>query len=338
MKHPTSKQGFTLVELLVVIAIIGILIALLLPAVQQAREAARRIQCTNNLKQVGLAMHNYEGTYQSLPPAVMTEGRHGPTMWMFMLPFLEQGNVVDQISAKNLWGGYHINYWMGSGISGTSDLRAILDGFKSDSLFCPSNELPQFRTIRGAKMQVPSYVGIAGSVNHSSTDHNGQNGGHCSAGGIFIGNRALGFNDITDGTSNTMAMAEQGGQHQNSNTNNGSNWRVAYSTSGAWMGMKNRKVPNGNGTFSTTGSHSSAGNGDRDMRYYNITTVRQTPNPKGAPGYHNQNRCNTTLRSRHPGGVLALVCDGSVKFITDTVDLQAFYNFADRNDGNPLVP
>ncbi|TVS20773.1 MAG: DUF1559 domain-containing protein, partial [Planctomycetaceae bacterium] len=85
------RRGFTLVELLVVIAIIGVLVALLLPAVQAAREAARRSQCSNNLKQIGLAMHNYADVHKAFPPAAMTVGQHSATAFVFILPFIEQG-------------------------------------------------------------------------------------------------------------------------------------------------------------------------------------------------------------------------------------------------------
>ncbi|EAQ81277.1 DUF1559 domain-containing protein [Blastopirellula marina] len=93
-----TRSGFTLVELLVVIAIIGVLIALLLPAVQQAREAARRMRCTNNLKQIGLAIHNFHDTYSGLPPCVT--GAKGMTLWAVLLPYLEQGNIADQLDME----------------------------------------------------------------------------------------------------------------------------------------------------------------------------------------------------------------------------------------------
>ena len=99
---PRARRGFTLVELLVVIAIIGILVALLLPAVQAAREAARRTQCTNNLKQLGLAVHNYENTNKELPPGGLTPtgGSYGHSWWVRILPYIEQGNVYDKFDQR----------------------------------------------------------------------------------------------------------------------------------------------------------------------------------------------------------------------------------------------
>src|SRR5262245_1948151 len=104
---PRNPRGFTLIELLVVIAIIGVLIALLLPAVQQAREAARRIQCTNNLKQIGLALSNYESAYSAFPPGMYRGVRNSTagcgttqryTMFGFILPFMEQSAVMASIN------------------------------------------------------------------------------------------------------------------------------------------------------------------------------------------------------------------------------------------------
>src|ERR1700752_1631611 len=107
-------KGFTLVELLVVIAIIGVLVALLLPAVQSAREAARRMQCSNNLKQIGLAFHVYEGSYRVLPPETMCAGNgaHGTTAFTFILPQIEQNPLWEKLAAVGM--GAQVSWWMGS--------------------------------------------------------------------------------------------------------------------------------------------------------------------------------------------------------------------------------
>src|SRR3989442_350120 len=106
------RRAFTLVELLVVIAIIGVLVALLLPAVQTARESARRTQCNNSLKQIGLAIHNFEGTYGTFPAAATRVNTdpwmHGPTWWVYTMPYMEQTNTYNQINFSRT------TFWLGS--------------------------------------------------------------------------------------------------------------------------------------------------------------------------------------------------------------------------------
>jgi len=331
MVRGKPRRGFTLVELLVVIAIIGILIALLLPAVQAAREAARRAQCTNNLKQLGLAMHNYHDTFKCFPPSTMAPGGpHGASHFVRILPFIEQAPLYDQLASVGFGG--HVNYWLGSSNSNTAIIRGILDGLKLGVYRCPSDPRGQTRGVSGSQQMVPSYVGIAGSDNHPSTDHAWSQGGNCSGGGVFPpGNMIIRFRDLIDGTSNTLAISEQG----NWLPNHINEWRFAHSTSGPWMGGKNPRTPHGDGTFSSSGSHA-ANSASTDMRLYNITTIRQPPNPVflgSVPSWAQGNRCNTALTSAHPGGVMGLLTDGSVSFISETIDLNVLKAYADRNDG-----
>jgi prepilin-type N-terminal cleavage/methylation domain-containing protein len=326
-------KGFTLVELLVVIAIIGVLVALLLPAVQQAREAARRMQCANNLKQIGLAFHVYEGTFKVLPPetmAAVNTGAHGATAFVFILPQMEQGPLWERLASVGM--GAQVSWWMGSSnATHTPKMRAALDAFLVNGYRCPSSQFPKFRDIAGARMMVPGYVMIAGSNQHDSTDRRGVNGGHCSGGGIFPGSVARRFGEVTDGTSNTFMLCEQ------------SNWiagrknefRTAFETSGPWMGVKNYRIPSGDGTWSVTGAHDS-NTLNADMRSYAMTTVRDAPNPKGVAAYTGAVNCNTPLSSAHPGGVQAVLADGSVRFVTDNINLLTLKNLADRDDGNAI--
>lgn len=325
-------QGFTLVELLVVIAIIGVLVALLLPAVQQAREAARRMQCGNNLKQIGLGFHVYETTFKVLPPETMatSTGAHGATAFVFILPQIEQMALWDRLASVGM--GAQVSWWMGSSnTTHTPRMRAALDGYTVGAYRCPSSLFPRFRDIAGARMMVPCYVMIAGSNQHDSTDRRGQDGGHCSGGGIFPGSVARRFSEVTDGTSNTFMLCEQ------------SHWvagqigtfRTAYETSGPWMGVKNTRIPAGDGTWSATGAHDS-NTLQADMRSYAMTTIRDAPNPRGVAAYMNAVRCNTPLSSAHPGGVQSVLADGSVRLVNDNINLVTLKNLADRDDGNPL--
>jgi prepilin-type N-terminal cleavage/methylation domain-containing protein len=325
-------KAFTLVELLVVIAIIGVLVALLLPAVQTAREAARRMQCANNLKQIGLGCHVYETTFRVLPPETMASasGAHGATAFVFILPQIEQGPLWDRIAAVGM--GSQVSWWMGSSNAITTpQIRALLDGFTVNAYRCPSSQFPKFRDVNNARMMVPAYVLIAGSNLHDSTDHNGQNGGHCSAGGIFTGSFARRFGEVTDGTSNTFMLCEQSDWVLNQKNN----FRTAFEPSGPWMGVKNSRLPAGDGTWSVTGAHDANVLG-ADMRSYAMTTLRDAPNPKGTASYMGNVNCNTPLTSAHPNGVQSVLADGAVRFLTNNIDLITLKRLGDRDDGNTI--
>lgn len=325
------KRGFTLIELLVVIAIIAVLIALLLPAVQQAREAARRSTCKNNMKQFGLALHNYHETYGLFPSHTSTDGgSHGNTMWVKILPFIDQAPLFNQVAAFDMGSG--TQYWLGSGNANTVNLlRPIAGRTRLEVLRCPSSDLPKTQTA-GSVNQWITYTMISGSVDHSSKDAAGSapNGGIYSAGGCFSGNMRVTFAHITDGSSNTMMIGEQSAFLVKNEDN-----RTAIPGSGMWMGTKNPRLPNGDGTWSSTGAHN-AGTSTTDMRCYNITTVRQGPNPPVTANWQRAESCNTPIASAHTGGAHLLLGDGAVRFVSANVDLTTFKRLADRDDGNVL--
>ncbi|HVJ66658.1 MAG TPA: DUF1559 domain-containing protein, partial [Caulifigura sp.] len=172
-----KKSGFTLIELLVVIAIIAILIALLLPAVQQAREAARRTQCKNNLKQIGLALHNYESTYTVFPPGrgSFTEATPGA----FILPFLEQGSQYSL---------FDFSYSLNGSTKNTAAIRQTISAYQ-----CPSHPI------------VPGFP-LNGQANYQPCT--GSNADLGTMTGIFFINSSTKFRDIPDGTSNTAMYSE----------------------------------------------------------------------------------------------------------------------------------
>jgi len=323
------RRAFTLVELLVVIAIIGILIALLLPAVQAAREAARRSQCTNNLKQVVLAMHNYHDSFKSLPSGDVI-GSHGPSGWVLILPFMEQGNIHDQLEFLR------VGYWFGHV---NSDRNMALHEYSLDTLFCPSCPLDQFKSqdcascsvqpTTGRKLMAGTYVLINGADDHRTTDHFAARG-PISAGGCFIREEGVSIRDILDGTSNTMLVGEQSGWGYNA-----SGTKVDIRNmpgSGIWMGGDSRANPNGDNTMPTTANW---------CRCYAMTTIavpvgfknQLTPDGSGSPGTR-VNDCNTPIQSAHPGGANILLADGSVRFISETVELQILRDLANKDDGH----
>ena len=222
MQWRNSKRvAFTLIELLVVIAIIAILIGLLIPAVQKVRESAARSTCSNNLHQIGLAMHGYHDVNLCLPPgcttdaspygtgAVGTSNGWGSSWMVFILPYIEQ---------NSLWGA-----WVFNGSSGYSNgtNRASDSNFVIKTYLCPSTSLPAMAQNGGLAVMQPSYVGISGAANgiingytENRIDNNAAGTGCCSGGGPASGGGVLyrgsqvKLTQMTDGTSQVMMVSE----------------------------------------------------------------------------------------------------------------------------------
>lgn len=334
-----NRSGFSLIELLVVVAIIGLLVALLLPAVQMAREAARRTECQNNLKQFGLAIHNFESASRSLPPATVTPaGHHGPTVYWQILPYMEQANTFNQVSAiPNI---ERTSWWLANDLDPIvmDRKRDIMQATKLANWRCPSSTLPpsveppiEMRS-KSWSFQWVSYVPIAGSNVHRSTDRRAPTGSHASAGGVFPGAISTKFAHITDGLSNTLAIGEQSSWVRDSRGFFSRDNRTTFTSAGPWMGGKNRRLPSGDGTWSISGAHDPL-QVLTDMRCFTFTTIREPPNPRGLFNYQLRSSCNTPLTSAHAGGILCLLADGSVQFLSDTIDLRALQTLADKDDG-----
>lgn len=327
MKNRTA--GFTLVELLVVIAIIGVLIALLLPAVQQAREAARRSQCVNNLKQHGLGLHNFHDTYLRLPPGTCNNrapfgtapNRRWGTTWMVhLLPYVELGNVYDIIDLSEHWNGGSVSDACGA------DAGSPVFGVYE----CPSASVSQELGNDSVKTMVADYIAIAGVVNGfagvSGATENTTTVGAAAMNGVLYYNSQTNFAHVTDGTSNTMMVSEVGAWLKNA-----SGTRVDYRS--VQYGFNMGTIGNDNNLTALPNS--------TDSRCFNTTSLRYSINqiqpydsacdPDGVCGNYGN---NSPLRSDHPGGVNVLFVDGSVHFFPETIDLPTFGNLGVRNDGN----
>ncbi len=221
--------------------------------------------------------------------------------------------------------------WYAGTYDGHSEVMGAAEQLQATHVSLSKFDFARTANVSGrGNYALANYVGIAGSTQHSSVDPNGQDGGRCSGGGVFVGNRGTAISRITDGTSNTIMIGEQ-----SSPPPSGTDLRVASEASGLWMGGKNARVPTGPGTWSSTGAHNT-GNVDTDMRCYCITTVRQSPNVQGLANFQLSTRCNTPLKSNHTGGIMVGLSDGSVQFLSNSIDLITLYNLSDRDDGNVL--
>lgn len=327
---PNRYRGFTLIELLVVIAIITILIALLLPAVQQAREAARRSQCKNNLKQFGLACQNYHDTFLVFPASGTSARGPGIYAWghgwgIAILPYLEVKSLYVRFDFRGV--SSSATPHTGLIYTGTNiENGQLLSGIALPVFRCPSsvtNEMGLLgQTIPAGGAQSPTYTAINGAIDHSTViNYDGNlnanaSTGRQSQGGVLLPFYGKRMADVTDGTSTTILLGEQSDL-----------CRDAAGTPRDCRSDHGHSIAMGV-TFT-------------DPRWFNSATVRYPINTKsntstGVDSPTLYYGANNPIQATHTGGAHVLLCDGTVRFLNQSLQLQTLYNLSNRNDRNPI--
>ena len=328
---PFKRRAFTLVELLVVIAIIGILIALLLPAVQAAREAARRSQCSNHLKQIGLAMHNYHDTFNTLPMGYINDHmqaedylsqplgpHHGINRYYaswawsaYIAPFMELGPQFDTLNVNGMWGA--------ESLMNVASQQVIATPVAT--LRCPSDTGQELNNAGGEYRPAANdgtrlyaatsnYVGCCDD-NSANIDNRQRN---CS--GVLFVESHIRFADIMDGTSNVLMAGEKCRERQHARCRRMQNCGAGIVFV---VGASNQLSHSNRSTCAALATARNGINWD--------STVADCGNLWNA---------KSSFHSLHPGGAQFVLGDGSTHFLSETIDNTTFRRMAHRRDGNPV--
>jgi prepilin-type N-terminal cleavage/methylation domain-containing protein/prepilin-type processing-associated H-X9-DG protein len=314
MRAPRSRgrslKGFTLIELLVVIAIISVLIALLLPAVQAAREAARRAGCVNNLKQIGIALHNYHDAHGTFPPGYCSfwrpdSGDAGTAEDDLGPGWAWGGMILPQLEQPALYNAINFNLTMTFPANQTAQLLRV------NSYLCPSDAPPSQVPVRNETNTATIYT--VGTGNYVGMYGLGEIGAAPGAGnGIFFRNSRVRFADVTDGTSQTLAVGER--------SHNLSYVTWTGRAVGGWL-FKTSSVEGGTDTFAADPEESWT----MVLGPVGLADGPRTPNH---PRAHVED-----YWSRHPGGVNFLFADGSVHFLKSSINPTVYRALGTRAGG-----
>jgi prepilin-type N-terminal cleavage/methylation domain-containing protein/prepilin-type processing-associated H-X9-DG protein len=331
------RFGFTLIELLVVIAIIAILIGLLLPAVQKIREAANRMKCSNNLKQLGLAAHNFESTYGTLPPGEWTRSTDGgtsrPSLMTVILAYVEQSNKFNQFNFA-----FDVNTAAVNAPARQQDVPIFL---------CPSDPSAAFFTVNGVRVGRTSYFGSIGAMADSRGQADNMGGPFYVQSTVLAGETPTGLTiaGLTDGTSNTAMFSEV---MRGLATSGGTIFHTTNVQSGdisVAPGLYDGRNVSGCAGGSVAvriqyvGLQYYRGGINHNSFYTHTLPVNwnrkqsSTASQKYTCGDASFRRAHIGASSYHSGGVNVGLCDGSVRFVRDSIDFDLWRAVGSRSGG-----
>ena len=378
MNTRSTPYTFSLLELLTIITIIAVLLALLIPAISASREATRRTECTNNLKNIALGLQYYNDTYRVFPAGVLHTGISsggdplvdaalGPSWWFGLMPFMESRPWYDRMSATQRRGSPpDVEFCADDMVRAGLPIHTWRTGYWR----CPSSPLPEMEK-SGGPIALPSYVGISGGCDIDANSHEYQHdlpkmpefwpaptgtayynaskgigaadGGIVTASGMLPPCEHVNLDTCTDGISYTMIVAEQSDwlrePGSSAKFHGDAGWTVGGTGPGGGFLSGTRRVDPVPPPQTPGGPPSPWG-----ADCWNITTVRYPPDFKlvmgnpPLPGCSENHAINNPLQSAHPGGLLVAMVDGSVEFVARQTELAILLRMAIRDDGIAALP